>query len=135
MLHHCFGKLNFGGGKRYATFKIEYYPHTPDEYEPPRFMPAPEERREMLFSTHDVSESPVRVRIGKVETGYNKWVSIILLGLLLILGFLEASLLKFTPLPVLSQQRVPCKTRCILLVLTMGLNQRIQYPIVPRNHS
>lgn len=58
--------------KRYATFKLEYYPHTPDDYEPPLFVAGGDDRRKMVFSTHDINEPPFRVNIGKVETGFNK---------------------------------------------------------------
>ncbi|KAG8859001.1 DNA binding protein [Serendipita sp. 411] len=57
--------------KRFATFKLEYYPHTPDDYEPPLFVPAGPERSKLVFSTHEVTDVPLRMKIGEVGTGYN----------------------------------------------------------------
>ncbi|PVG04477.1 hypothetical protein CPB86DRAFT_693520 [Serendipita vermifera] len=58
--------------KRFATFKLEYYPHTPDDYEPPLFVAGKKEQAKMVLSTHDVTEEPTRVKIGKVETVFSK---------------------------------------------------------------
>ncbi|KIM33115.1 hypothetical protein M408DRAFT_325939 [Serendipita vermifera MAFF 305830] len=57
--------------KRFATFKLEYYPHTPDEYEPPLFVAGDPSRSKLTLSTHHITESPFRVNIGKVDAGFS----------------------------------------------------------------
>lgn len=57
--------------KRYATFKLEYYPNAPDDYEPPLFVRGDPTASRMTFATHDVAEAPLRMKIGQINTFFN----------------------------------------------------------------
>lgn len=53
-------------GRRFATFKLFYNDSTPDDYEPPKFVPADAIKDRLVFSTHDVSEAPEKVMISLI---------------------------------------------------------------------
>ncbi|TFY66672.1 hypothetical protein EVG20_g4411 [Dentipellis fragilis] len=57
--------------RRFATFKIHYYPHTPASYEPPNFCPGDAEKDQWYFTTHGKKETPEKWSIGKLETGWH----------------------------------------------------------------
>ncbi|KAA1469348.1 DNA-binding protein [Dentipellis sp. KUC8613] len=57
--------------RRFATFKIHYYPHTPASYEPPNFCAGDAEKDQWYFTTHGKKEAPEKWSIGKLETGWH----------------------------------------------------------------
>ncbi|KAH9043071.1 HORMA-domain-containing protein [Lactarius pseudohatsudake] len=57
--------------RRYATYKVFYYPRTPSTYEPPLFTPGDSEVDRFFFSTHGKDEVPERWGVGKLETGWH----------------------------------------------------------------
>ena len=58
-------------GRRFATFKIFYHPHTPLSYEPPHFRPGDAEQDRWYFTTHEKDEVPEKCSVGKLETGWH----------------------------------------------------------------
>lgn len=58
-------------GRRYATFKLYYHDHTPDDYEPPYFRAGDSKKDKWFFSTHDQAEVPEKCSIGQVQTGWH----------------------------------------------------------------
>ncbi|KAG8746839.1 DNA binding protein [Ceratobasidium sp. 414] len=52
---------------RFATFKICYHDHTPQEYEPPNFVAGDPEKDRFIFSTHNVREAPERFPFSSVR--------------------------------------------------------------------
>lgn len=58
-------------GRRYATFKLYYHDHTPDDYEPPYFRAGDTKKDRWFFSTHDSAEAPEKCSIGQVQTGWH----------------------------------------------------------------
>ncbi|KAI0092965.1 HORMA domain-containing protein [Irpex rosettiformis] len=58
-------------GRRYATFKLYYYDHTPDDYEPPYFRAGDSKKDKWFFSTHEQTEVPEKCSIGQVQTGWH----------------------------------------------------------------
>lgn len=57
--------------RRFATFKLFYYDHTPSDYEPPHFHAGDVKQDKWYFSTHDSAETPERCSIGSVKTGFH----------------------------------------------------------------
>lgn len=57
--------------RRFATFKLFYYDHTPDDYEPPHFRPGDVEKDKWFFATHDRAEIPEKCSIGRLQTGFH----------------------------------------------------------------
>ncbi|KAI0780584.1 HORMA domain-containing protein [Trametes elegans] len=57
--------------RRFATFKLFYYEHTPDDYEPPHFRAGDAKKDKWFMSTHDKQEVPERCSVGAVQTGYH----------------------------------------------------------------
>lgn len=64
--------LNCFAERKLVTFKLAYNESCPDDYEPPMFIPAPQngsgDPNRLVFTTHDVNEPPERVSIGTVDT-------------------------------------------------------------------
>ena len=64
--------LNCFAERKLVTFKLAYNESCPDDYEPPMFIPAPQNgsgvSNRLIFTTHDVNEPPERISIGTVET-------------------------------------------------------------------
>ncbi|KAF8330034.1 HORMA domain-containing protein [Cantharellus anzutake] len=57
--------------RRHATFKIYYNNGTPQNYEPPFFVPADPASSSFVFTTHNPSESPDKIRLGTLDTPYH----------------------------------------------------------------
>ncbi|KZT09612.1 HORMA-domain-containing protein [Laetiporus sulphureus 93-53] len=57
--------------RRFATFKLFYHEHTPDDYEPPHFQPGDAKKDKWFFSTHDKGEVPEKCSIGSLQTGFH----------------------------------------------------------------
>ncbi|KAI0699230.1 HORMA domain-containing protein [Cytidiella melzeri] len=57
--------------RRYATFKLYYHDHTPDDYEPPYFRAGDSQKDKWFFSTHDQGEVPEKCSVGQVQTGWH----------------------------------------------------------------
>ncbi|KAI0647405.1 HORMA domain-containing protein [Trametes meyenii] len=57
--------------RRFATFKLFYYEHTPDDYEPPHFRAGDAQKDKWFMTTHDRQEFPERCSVGSVQTGYH----------------------------------------------------------------
>ncbi|TFK54684.1 DNA-binding protein [Heliocybe sulcata] len=57
--------------RRYATFKLFYHDHTPDDYEPPHFRAGDLEKDKWYFATHDKREMPEKCSVGRLETGWH----------------------------------------------------------------
>ncbi|EED82474.1 predicted protein [Postia placenta Mad-698-R] len=57
--------------RRYATFKLFYYDHTPDDYEPAHFRPGDAQKDKWFFSTHNKDEVPERCSVGSLKTGHH----------------------------------------------------------------
>jgi len=57
--------------RRFAAFKLFYYDHTPDDYEPPHFRKGDAEKDKWYFTTHDKMEVPERTDVGRLETGWH----------------------------------------------------------------
>ncbi|KZT26606.1 hypothetical protein NEOLEDRAFT_1062776 [Neolentinus lepideus HHB14362 ss-1] len=57
--------------RRYATFKLFYHDHTPDDYEPPHFRAGDVEKDRWYFATHDKHETPEKCSVGRLETGWH----------------------------------------------------------------
>ena len=57
--------------RRYATYKVFYYPQTPASYEPPHFRPGDSEVDRYFFSTHGKEKVPDIWNLGKLETGWH----------------------------------------------------------------
>ncbi|KAI0768437.1 HORMA domain-containing protein [Irpex lacteus] len=57
--------------RRFATFKLYYYDHTPDDYEPPYFRAGDSKKDKWFFATHDQAEVPEKCSIGQVQTGWH----------------------------------------------------------------
>ncbi|CAL1707531.1 unnamed protein product [Somion occarium] len=57
--------------RRYATFKLFYYDHTPDDYEPPHFRAGDLDKDKWFFTTHGQQEVPEKCSIGQVQTGWH----------------------------------------------------------------
>jgi meiosis-specific protein HOP1 len=57
--------------RRYATFKLFYYAHTPPDYEPPYFRAGDAEKDKWFFSTHDETEVPDKCSVGNVATPFH----------------------------------------------------------------
>jgi len=64
--------LNDFTERKLVTFKLAYNESCPDDYEPPMFIPAPQngsgESSCLVFTTHDVDEPPESISIGTVDT-------------------------------------------------------------------
>ena len=58
-------------GRRFATFKLFYHNHTPDDYEPPHFRAGDAKKDKWFFTTHDRSEAPEKCSVGQVQTGWH----------------------------------------------------------------
>lgn len=58
-------------GRRFATFKLFYHDHTPDNYEPPHFRAGDSKNDKWFFATHEKSEVPERCSVGQVQTGWH----------------------------------------------------------------
>jgi HORMA domain len=71
--------LNCLTERKLVTFKLAYNETCPDDYEPPMFIPAPqnghEDANRLIFTTHDVNEPPERMAIGSVDTRHLGWVA------------------------------------------------------------
>lgn len=57
--------------RRFATFKLFYHDHTPDDYEPPHFRSGDAQKDKWFFSTHDSQEAPEKCSVGQVQTGWH----------------------------------------------------------------
>ncbi|KAI0032290.1 HORMA domain-containing protein, partial [Vararia minispora EC-137] len=57
--------------RKFVTFKLFYYPHTPFNYEPPCFVAGDSDRDRFFFTTHRTNEVPEKWSIGKMETGHH----------------------------------------------------------------
>ncbi|KAI0344853.1 DNA-binding protein [Trametopsis cervina] len=57
--------------RRYATFKLYYHDHTPDDYEPPYFRAGDSKKDKWFFSTHSKGEIPEKCSVGEVQTGWH----------------------------------------------------------------
>ncbi|PCH37883.1 hypothetical protein WOLCODRAFT_96043 [Wolfiporia cocos MD-104 SS10] len=57
--------------RRFATFKLFYYEHTPDDYEPMHFHPGDAKKDRWFFTTHAKGEVPERCSVGSIQTGYH----------------------------------------------------------------
>ena len=57
--------------RRFATFKLFYYDHTPDDYEPPHFRAGDSRKDKWFFTTHDRQEVPEKCSIGQIQTGWH----------------------------------------------------------------
>ncbi|KAH9952085.1 HORMA domain-containing protein [Amylocystis lapponica] len=57
--------------RRFATFKLFYYDHTPDDYEPTHFRAGDAKKDKWFFTTHDHGEVPERCSIGSLQTGHH----------------------------------------------------------------
>ncbi|KAI0748495.1 HORMA domain-containing protein [Daedaleopsis nitida] len=57
--------------RRFATFKLFYYDHTPDDYEPPHFRAGDVNKDKWFMTTHAQGEVPERCSVGFVHTGYH----------------------------------------------------------------
>ncbi|EPQ57954.1 hypothetical protein GLOTRDRAFT_103922 [Gloeophyllum trabeum ATCC 11539] len=57
--------------RRYATFKLFYHDHTPEDYEPPHFRAGDVEKDRWFFATHDKRETPEKCSVGRLETGWH----------------------------------------------------------------
>ncbi|OCH86897.1 hypothetical protein OBBRIDRAFT_782465 [Obba rivulosa] len=57
--------------RRFATFKLFYYDHTPEDYEPAHFRPGNVMKDKWFFTTHNNGEAPERCSVGSVQTGYH----------------------------------------------------------------
>ncbi|KAJ3558173.1 hypothetical protein NM688_g1079 [Phlebia brevispora] len=57
--------------RRFATFKLFYYDHTPDDYEPPHFRAGDAAKDKWFFTTHDRQEVPEKCSVGQIETGWH----------------------------------------------------------------
>lgn len=57
--------------RRFATFKLFYYEHTPDDYEPPHFRAGDVDKDKWFFTTHDQNEVPEKCSVGQVQTGWH----------------------------------------------------------------
>ena len=57
--------------RRFAAFKLFYYDHTPDDYEPPHFRKGDVDKDKWYFATHDKTEIPERTDVGRLETGWH----------------------------------------------------------------
>ena len=64
--------LNCFAERKLVTFKLAYNESCPDDYEPPMFIPAPQNENgdpnQLVFTTHNVNEPPECVSIGTVDT-------------------------------------------------------------------
>ena len=57
--------------RRFATFKLFYHEHTPDNYEPPHFRAGDADKDKWFFTTHDQTEVPEKCSVGQVQTGWH----------------------------------------------------------------
>ncbi|KAH8107944.1 HORMA-domain-containing protein [Cristinia sonorae] len=57
--------------RRFATFKLFYHDHTPDDYEPPFFRAGNSEKDKWFFTTHNRTEVPEKCSVGSVQTGWH----------------------------------------------------------------
>ncbi|TCD71215.1 DNA binding protein [Steccherinum ochraceum] len=57
--------------RRFATFKLYYYGHTPEDYQPPHFRAGDSEKDRWVFTTHDHTEMPEKCSVGNVQTGWH----------------------------------------------------------------
>ena len=57
--------------RRFATFKLFYYDHTPEDYEPPHFRAGDVNEDKWFMTTHHKGEVPERCSVGFVHTGYH----------------------------------------------------------------
>ncbi|THH27739.1 hypothetical protein EUX98_g6459 [Antrodiella citrinella] len=57
--------------RRFATFKLFYHDHTPDDYEPPHFRAGDIDEDKWFFTTHDRGEVPEKCSVGTVQTGWH----------------------------------------------------------------
>lgn len=58
-------------GRRFATFKLFYHDHTPDDYEPPHFRAGHPKDDKWFFTTHGRNEVPEKCSVGQVQTGWH----------------------------------------------------------------
>jgi meiosis-specific protein HOP1 len=65
---------DFITAKRFATFKLFYTEDTPDDYEPPCFVPGDFEKDRFVFKTHSHVEQPHVHSIGVVKSGFHMFV-------------------------------------------------------------
>ncbi|KIP10850.1 hypothetical protein PHLGIDRAFT_64843 [Phlebiopsis gigantea 11061_1 CR5-6] len=57
--------------RRFATFKLFYHDHTPDDYEPPHFRAGDSKKDRWYFTTHEQGEVPEKCSVGRVQTGWH----------------------------------------------------------------
>ncbi|KAK7687094.1 hypothetical protein QCA50_009595 [Cerrena zonata] len=57
--------------RRFATFKLFYHEHTPEDYEPPHFRAGDVDKDKWFFATHDQNEVPEKCSVGQVQTGWH----------------------------------------------------------------
>jgi meiosis-specific protein len=62
-------------GRKFVTFKLVYYDHVPDDYEPPHFKRGNDEKDRFFFATHAPEQIPEKFSIGKFYTPWHEWVS------------------------------------------------------------
>ena len=60
--------------RRYATFKLFYLDHTPDDYEPPHFRSGDPVKDKYVFATHNPSECPEKFSVGSIVTPHHGYI-------------------------------------------------------------
>ncbi|KAF9789652.1 HORMA-domain-containing protein [Thelephora terrestris] len=70
-LIHAASQMDELPKRRFAAFKLYYYDHTPDDYEPPHFRKGDADKDKWYFTTHDKTEVPERTDVGRLETGWH----------------------------------------------------------------
>ncbi|KAF9645068.1 DNA-binding protein [Thelephora ganbajun] len=70
-LIHAASQMDELPKRRFAAFKLFYYDHTPDDYEPPYFRKGDADKDKWYFTTHDRAEVPERTDVGRLETGWH----------------------------------------------------------------
>ncbi|EIN07143.1 hypothetical protein PUNSTDRAFT_135827 [Punctularia strigosozonata HHB-11173 SS5] len=71
MLTFHIGLLKGLPRRKFATFKLAYYDHVPEDYEPPHFRRGDEEKDRFFFATHSPVEVPEKISIGKFQTSWH----------------------------------------------------------------
>ncbi|KII89093.1 hypothetical protein PLICRDRAFT_698216 [Plicaturopsis crispa FD-325 SS-3] len=56
---------------RFASFKLHYNDHTPEDYEPPHFRSGDSEKDKWTFATHSGAEAPEKTDFGKLQTPFH----------------------------------------------------------------
>ncbi|KDQ19765.1 hypothetical protein BOTBODRAFT_376535 [Botryobasidium botryosum FD-172 SS1] len=57
--------------QRYANFKVFYYDHTPEDYEPPYFVAGDSTKDKFFFTTHSPEEKVEKMSTGTVSTPFH----------------------------------------------------------------